>query len=151
MTPQEDISNYSNEKELHEDQFGQGSVTNNKPKTVRVKKLLVFDLDTKVCRLILGNNYRRVYYQIIRPFLERRGFEHVQGSGYISINPMTNLQVTYCIRDLLRLYPYLSKCIRDIRVGDIKQLHRLNNLCAYDGTPGIYRGMYQKSTGRQIK
>lgn len=44
------------------------------------RKQLSFDIDTKVAKAILGkNNYIKAYLDV-RKFLEKEGWEHIEGS-----------------------------------------------------------------------
>lgn len=97
----------------------------------------MFDLDTKVCEQILGKGYRKVY-EDIGEFLKENGFSHPQDSGYISNDVLSNSEIFLLSQKLLRQYPYLSKCIRDIRTADILQINSINHYFDYDGTPGIF-------------
>lgn len=40
--------------------------------------------------------------------------------------------------DLIDKYPYLEKCVRDIRVANIIDINSLNYIFDYDGTPGKF-------------
>lgn len=110
---------------------------------------IAFDIDTKVCRKILGKNYNKVYKDI-RVFMENKGFEHRQGSVYHSIEPMMRAKATETIDSLIEEMPYLTKCIRDItqtRIGDDVSL---NDLFEYDGTPGKYINYYKKNNQKTL-
>lgn len=101
------------------------------------RKQIAFDIDTKIAEEILGGNYRNIY-ENIRKYLERNGFEHLQGSVYVSKEALSNTKITAIINGLLTKYNYLEKCVRDIRKTDITREHSLNHLFSYDGTPGDY-------------
>ncbi len=101
-------------------------------------KQIMFDIDTKVAEQILGKKYRVMYDQI-ESFFISNGFTHIEGSGYISNNKMTDIDLLYIIKDLKTLYPHLDKSIRDIRVGSFLELNSLNFLFSYDGTAGKYK------------
>jgi virulence-associated protein VapD len=98
------------------------------------RKLLTFDLDTKVGDAMLGN-YRKAHYQI-QSFLTKNGFRHhPQGSTYESIEPMIDAMVIQTILLMKKQYPHLNKIVRDMRVCDISEEYVLNPLFQYDGTP----------------
>lgn len=103
----------------------------------KTKKIVVFDLDTKVCEKILGTGYRRIY-DIIKKHMKDNGFLHIQGNGYMSCDKMSTMQVYYTIFLLTLKHPYMTKCVRDIRCGDVSELISLNKIFSYDGTPGTY-------------
>jgi virulence-associated protein VapD len=97
----------------------------------------MFDLDTKVCEQIFGKGYRRVYDDI-GDFLKANGFSHPQGSGYISDSALSNFEIFMLSQKLVQQYPYLTKCIRDIRTADIIEVNSINHYFDYDGTPGKF-------------
>ncbi|MDE7423777.1 MAG: hypothetical protein K2N51_08810 [Lachnospiraceae bacterium] len=101
------------------------------------RKQIAFDIDTKIAEEILGKKYRSIY-ENIRKYLGKNGFEHLQGSVYVSKEALSNTKVTAIINGLLIKYNYLEKCVRDIRKTDITKEHSLNHLFSYDGTPGDY-------------
>lgn len=101
------------------------------------RKQLIFDIDTKVAEQILGDGYRGLYSDI-RSFLDKEQFEHIEGSAYMSKNPMTNLELSNILKYLKVQYPYLEKCVREIHQADISNVHSLSHIFEYDGTPGKY-------------
>lgn len=70
--------------------------------------------------------------------MKENEFSHPQGSGYISNDVLSNSEIFLLSQKLLRQYPYLSKCIRDIRTADILEVNFINHYFDYDGTPGKY-------------
>ena len=54
-----------------------------------LKKYLLFDLDTTALKEEFGPKRYTVVYSMIRQFLENCGFEHKQGSGYLSTEPIS--------------------------------------------------------------
>ncbi len=107
------------------------------------KKQIAFDIDTSVARAILGSNYTKVYSDI-RRYLEGNGFEHIQGSVYVSKKPMSAVAVTLNINGLLKKYPYLSKCVRDMTQTNVSNVSDLSALFQHDGTPGKFANLYQQ-------
>lgn len=101
------------------------------------RKQLIFDIDTKVAEQILGDGYRTLYSDI-RIFLDKEQFEHIEGSAYMSKNPMTNLELSNILKYLKVQYPYLEKCVREIHQADISNVHSLSHIFEYDGTPGKF-------------
>lgn len=106
------------------------------------KRQLIFDLDTKVSEKILGAGYRKIYKDI-ELHLKQYGFEHAEGSGYISISEISDYKLYKILDELKKKYPYITKCIRDMHVADVISLNSLDNLFEYDGTPGIYKDYYK--------
>ena len=54
-----------------------------------LKKYLLFDLDTTALKEEFGPKRYTVAYSMIRQFLENCGFEHKQGSGYLSTESLS--------------------------------------------------------------
>ena len=106
------------------------------------KRQLIFDLDTKVAAEVLGPGYRRVYKDIEK-YLIQYGFEHIEGSGYISNTELSDSQVFRIIHNLKKEYPYLTKCVRDMSIANIVSLNSLNKEFDYEGTPGAYKDYYK--------
>ena len=101
-----------------------------------IRQLVTFDIDTKVTSLILDNI--SVIYDQIGKFMHKNGFEHVQGSVYISCSQMKDNTVTHLMKALYGEYPYMKKCVRDMIIADISPRHSLKHLAEYDGQPGKY-------------
>ena len=78
----------------------------------RYLKAINFDLDThKLQANYPGANYRNAYYDL-RRFFEKHGFEHRQGSGYISLTKLAtadiydlNIGQQHDLIDLVRTEP----------------------------------------------
>lgn len=64
-----------------------------------MRKALNFDLDTKKYEEITGKSAPTAYYQI-QKFLENRGFEHRQGSGYVSSKSLNDAEITSLTRQM---------------------------------------------------
>jgi len=111
------------------------------------KKQISFDLDTDVCKKILGDDRYTRAYKDIRSFFEKNGYSHIEGSVYMSNHSMNNVRVFRLLKDLLTEHPYLSKCIREIHQTDVSNVHSLNQYFTYDGTPGQYE--QQKTDGHK--
>lgn len=98
------------------------------------KKQLIFDIDTKIASEILGESSYRILYDNIRQYLAENHFAHVQGSSYESTIEYTDVQVIGILDSMIKKYPYISKCVRDIRQADISRVHTLNHLFDYEGS-----------------
>ena len=74
-------------------------------------------------------NYNEKYYaggKIPGGFLKREGFEWCEGTVYVSKKPLESYEVTKIVRDLVKRYPWLNKCMRDCRQANIGRQHSLN-------------------------
>ena len=111
---------------------------------------IAFDIDTKVCRKILGPGYNKIYKDI-QVFMEKQNFVHRQGSVYHSKTPITRIKATLIVKKLIIEMPYIAKCIRDITQAKIGKDVSLNDLFEYDGTPGTFLDYYKEKTERTKK
>lgn len=102
------------------------------------RKQVSFDIDTKVTKKILGEQSYTKIYADIREFMKKRGWQHIEGSVYMSKHPMGNGDILYLIDEMKEKYPYFEKCIKEIHQADISNVHSLNQYFSYDGTPGQY-------------
>jgi virulence-associated protein VapD len=98
------------------------------------RKILIFDIDTKVGDAMLGD-YTKANHQI-QSFLTQNGFEYYpQSSTYESIEPMSRSKVHTVVLLMIDKYPHLKKIVRNMRVFNISRQYTLNDLFQYDGTP----------------
>lgn len=114
------------------------------------RRQIMFDLDTKVMEKILGTKYTNVYKNI-EQYLKEKGFSHPQGSGYISDKAISNSEMFDIIIELKEKYPYIEKCVRDIRVANIIDVNSLNYFFDYDGTPGKYAAQEKDVKREDVK
>lgn len=87
-----------------------------------VRKSFHFDLNTKLMEKYYtgGNNYRKGYRDIEK-FLSTKGFEHEQGSGYTSKEPMTESEAFIIATQLKVEFPWLEKCVKKFTVTDFNE------------------------------
>ena len=82
-------------------------------------KSLNFDLDTKALKIKYpGNSYENAYYDI-RMFLKNNGFEHRQGSGYVSVNKMEPPEIEELLERMLKVFPWLEGCVNRFDVSNV--------------------------------
>ena len=80
------------------------------------RKAIHFDLDTATVEATFGKKNTSMAYRKIRKFLESNGFAHSQYSGYISLRPMSDLEV-YRTYDMMKeALPWLEPCAQKIHV-----------------------------------
>lgn len=115
------------------------------------KKQISFDVDTKVSKQIFGERGYTQIYADIRRFMEKKGWKHIEGSVYMSDRSLSNVDISYMIRDIKKQYPYLEKCIKEIHQADISNVHSLNQYFSYDGTPGQYERAQDKDKSDRQK
>lgn len=110
-----------------------------------MKKQISFDIDTNVAKKILGeSNYTQIYADI-RKVMRVNGWEHIEGSVYMSKDKAKNTDVLFLINKLKKEFPYVIKCIREMHQADIGNVHSLNAQFEYDGTPGKFAKEQQQS------
>ena len=86
------------------------------------RKALNFDLDTKKMKEL--NLYPRGY-RLLGSSLKKHGFEHRQGSGYVSKAKLDGDNVYDIISDVVSENEWLASCIKKIDVTDIGKQHDL--------------------------
>lgn len=80
------------------------------------RKAIHFDLDTATVEATFGKKNTSMVYRKIRKFLESNGFAHSQYSGYMSLRPMSDLEV-YRTYDMMKeALPWLEPCAQKIHV-----------------------------------
>lgn len=80
------------------------------------RKAIHFDLDTATVEETFGKKNTSMAYRKIRKFLESNGFAHSQYSGYMSLRPMSDLEV-YRTYDMMKeALPWLEPCAQKIHV-----------------------------------
>lgn len=84
-----------------------------------MKKSLNFDLDTNKLKEIYPNKSYTQAYDDIKRFLLKNGFEHRQGSGYISKKDMSELKVVSIIKDLNKTNSWLKDCCKTLDYYDV--------------------------------
>lgn len=88
-------------------------------------KAINFDLDTNKMKEM--NLYPKGY-KILGAALRMHGFEHRQGSGYISKEKIDSDAINDLVIAIVSEYSWLSKCIKKIDVTDIGRQHDLTML-----------------------
>lgn len=86
------------------------------------RKALNFDLDTKKMKEL--NLYPRGY-RLLGSSMKKHGFEHRQGSGYISKAKLDGDNVYDIISDVVSENERLASCVKKIDVTDIGKQHDL--------------------------
>jgi len=88
-----------------------------------MRKSLNFDLDTKKLKEHYSSKNYTEAYNDIKKFLLKNGFEHRQGSGYISKEAMTRIAVTSVIKEINIKYPWLYPCCKTLDYYDVGKEH----------------------------
>lgn len=89
------------------------------------RKAINFDLDTKEMKN--QGMYPRGY-RLLGNSLRKCGFEHRQGSGYISKEKLDSITIARMMEQVTRENPWLAECVRKIDVTDIGRQHDLTSV-----------------------
>ena len=89
-----------------------------------MRKALNFDLDTKKYEEYTNKPSPTAYVKI-RNFLKKHGFEHRQGSGYISKESLNDGKVFAIIQSMSIEFEWLGYCVKQIDVTNIGKQHSL--------------------------
>lgn len=89
-------------------------------------KAINFDLDTN--KLNEYFEYRSEAYNKIKNFMTKNGFEHRQYSGYKSLKPLTNGDMTVLIYELNNKFDWLKDCVNRFDVTNIGEQYDYVNL-----------------------
>ena len=89
-----------------------------------MRKAINFDIDTKKYEEHTGKKASTAYAEIKR-FLKKNGFEHRQGSGYVSKNSLDDLRITAIITNMTLTLKWLRFCVKEIDVTNIGKQHSL--------------------------
>ncbi len=101
------------------------------------RKIITFDIDTKVAHQIFGKGYTDIYRKFGKD-LHSIGLFRIEGSVYQSDFPIRDVDLMEQLTEIFEKNPKISQCIREIHFGDIPKFNSLNHLTNYDGTPGKY-------------
>jgi len=86
--------------------------------TRKSRKSINFDLGTNELKSFFGTDTRPAY-RAIRKFLETRGFEHRQYSGYFSLKPMESAEIINILEDMNIEFPWMRSCLQQIDITNI--------------------------------
>ena len=82
-------------------------------------KAINFDLDTKILDEIHpSGSYNKAYYDLKR-FFAKKNFEHRQGSGYVSSQKLTRVDIYRVIEDMSPSLPWMSDAVKKFDVTNI--------------------------------
>lgn len=78
-------------------------------------KYVNFDLSTEELRKHFGKNTAEPY-ELIKQFFESKGFEHRQYSGYISKEPLDDVQVSLIADELGANFIWIESCMQEFDI-----------------------------------
>lgn len=93
-----------------------------------LRKGINFDLDTAA----LQDHYPRgdwhnAYYDV-RNYFEKNDFEHIQGSGYHSVKPMSEAKAMAVIYRMTKEFPWLNFCVSICTISDVPELFDISHV-----------------------
>lgn len=89
-------------------------------------KAINFDLNVRGLKKYYSD-YRKAYYDVKR-FFKKQGFEHRQGSGYISKKKLIQADIIDLLDVMNAELPWISDCVTKIDVTNIGTQHDLKDL-----------------------
>lgn len=109
----------------------------------KIRKALNFDIDTKKYEATTGKKAPRAYDDI-KDFLTKAGFEHRQGSGYVSTEALTDENIVIIISEMSQKLDWLKECVKQFDVTDIGKQHSLLDVINSPSIPEPTKGNVQK-------
>ena len=89
-------------------------------------KAINFDLSVRELEKYFPD-YRKAYYDV-KSFFMKQGFEHRQGSGYISKKKLAQADIIDLLDVMNTELPWMSDCVTKIDVTNIGAQHDLKDL-----------------------
>ncbi|MGB4984222.1 MAG: hypothetical protein WBO70_00385 [Erysipelotrichaceae bacterium] len=85
------------------------------------RKEVNFDLDTKKLKEYYDSYNWKNAYRDIRQFMVNNGFDHRQGSGYISVKSMTYYDVEAKLYEAYYNMSWLKNCVKTLDVTSVSK------------------------------
>lgn len=92
------------------------------------RKQITFDLDTKALEKYYPTKNWHNAYEVIKRHMISNDFEWLQGSVYITKEPVSQTRVSIVLKNLVKKNPWLNLCMRDCRETNIGKEHSKNHL-----------------------
>lgn len=90
------------------------------------RKGIHFDLDTEALKKYYQKGDWHNAYSEIRTFFEKNEFKHIQGSGYHSIEPMSEAKAMVIIYRMTKEFPWLNYCVSICTIADVPEIFDLS-------------------------
>lgn len=92
------------------------------------RKGINFDLDTRALRgYYPKGDWHNAYYDV-RSYFEKKGFEHIQGSGYHSMKAMSEAKAMAVIYRMTKEIPWLNSCVSVCTISDVTKLYDISHV-----------------------
>jgi len=116
-----------------------------------MRKAINFDLDTKALRQYYRNDESyRIAYKEISKFMESNGFEHRQGSGYVSLKTMTSEEVVNIALKMKTELPWIKRCINKFDMTDVGRDYDLSSYFVDDEERNILQPKIDPKIARSV-
>lgn len=93
-----------------------------------LRKGINFDLDTAALQKHYPKkDWHNAYYDV-RSNFEKNGFEHIQGSGYHSVKPMSEAKAMKVIYQMTKEFPWLNFCVSICTIADVPELFDISHV-----------------------
>lgn len=94
---------------------------------IKIRKAINFDIDTKEYEKFTSKKAPTAYLEI-KGFLKKNGFEHRQGSGYVSKENLSDRKVTAIIIKMTQKLKWTKYCMKEIDATNVGKQHSLLNI-----------------------
>ena len=92
------------------------------------KKGINFDLDTNALKIhYTEGDWRNAYYDV-RNFFKKNGFEHIQGSGYHTLMPMSEPDVMTIVYRMTKRFPWINYCVSVCTLADVPEAFDISHV-----------------------
>lgn len=112
------------------------------------RRYLMFDLDSANLKKEFGPTRYTLAYSDLREALENHGFEHRQGSGYLSKAPISKNKLIVLYDSLVEELPWLNTCSTAMHFADIGKTFNLKTL-ARNSSASISDAEFFRNQGTQ--
>ena len=92
------------------------------------KKGINFDLDTNALKIhYTEGDWRNAYYDV-RNFFKKNGLEHIQGSGYHTLMPMSEPDVMTIVYRMTKRFPWINYCVSVCTLADVPEAFDISHV-----------------------
>ena len=92
------------------------------------KKGINFDLDTNALKIHYTEGDWRNAYHDVRNFFKKNGFEHIQGSGYHTLMPMSEPDVMTIVYRMMKRCPWINYCVSVCTLADVPEAFDISHV-----------------------
>lgn len=91
----------------------------------KVRRAINFDLSIDLLKEYYNAETPKNAYKELRSFFCQEGFTHRQGSGYISVDPLSDTAVVNLCKKMKKELPWLEKCAKKMDLTNIGSMHNI--------------------------